>query len=68
MLDTLKIDKQFDEDRAINGVHFKLNPRDMYIMNQYTEKLHIENRTTWLTALIEADIKEKIESGFVEIH
>ena len=67
MLENIQLNKNFDEDRAINSIMFKLSPRDLYILNQYQKKLDIENRTTWLMRLIEADIQEKIDLGFVEI-
>ena len=67
MLENITIYKEFEEIRSINSIIFKLTPRDTYIMNQYTKKLSIENRTTWLVNLIEADIQEKIDAGFVEI-
>lgn len=68
MLDTLYLDTKFYETRMIETINFKITPRDKYIMNQFVSKLNIENKTSWITSLIEAEIKDKIDSGFVEIH
>ena len=68
MLENLKINKEFSETRSIEKIDIKLSPKLKYIIMQYQDIMDIENRTSWILGLIEKDISEKIESGFVVIH
>ena len=68
MFKTLFIEKDFFESRKIENFIFKLTPRDKYIIEQYQQQMGIENRSSWILKIIEKDILEKIELGFVDIY
>lgn len=67
MFNSLKIDKEFYDDRLLDSIMFKLSSRDKYIINQYQHKMDIENRSSWLLRIIEKEIVSTVEAGFVEI-
>ncbi len=67
MFSNIALTKDFPESRKIENIIIKLSTRDKYIIEQYQQEMEIDNRSSWLIDLIENDINEKLDSGFVVI-